>query len=896
MADIQQKINEAKSAGYSDDEIAQHLSQSPEYGDKVKAALSEQYTPTEIISHLTGAPEPAPASAPAAVEPIANGIPEQRKPAEWRDLPGNIGASLAEQGKNVANIFLHPVDTIQGITGLIGERSGVNAAKEQLDKSLPIPRSSGDFAELDIENAAALARAKQQSEGLTAHFQRYTTPEGIKEALITDPAGTAADLSMLLSGTAGFTRGATKLTRDAELTQAGQNVGKVLDVAAKYTNLLTPFIAAGKKVLSPVMPALESAARIVDTAWQRKLPENTAAQIAQNAAGADIDKIRAAQAAAPKGMTAAQATADIGRNQYQALGKLAQSKDTQNYFSRLDELQNQNIANNLSSAAGGANQTEILNNLRKSEKALNDLTTPMREENLAAANLGKKVSDLQNKAMTYTRLASGEVDNVRRFMDAKERLTFGSKANIADALQKELVGQITNETVNILDKGLKAGKSVSELLSTLPIGDQQRVFSAFKKIDPLHKELAGKISDETSNILDQGFKARKSIKELLPTVPLGDQQRVLDAYKKAEASKFKSGAERKAAETGRPTPNKYTLEGEMADAAEKVATDAANASLKFGSGAKAAESRAKYLISKGVAPLDTNGIIRDIETKLTDPKIGVSDVNKQTLNAVKAKIQEWTAANGGIIDADALYAIRKNTINEIIDKLTAGQNPTTAAKHASELLNELKPLIDDAIIKAGGKTWKDYLETYSAGKDVIAQRELAAAAKRLYEKSPAEFIDLIKGNNTKLVEDIFGRGRIDIKAELGNKFRVFDEAAHHLERAGKMATAAETGAGDLADIVKRSTPTLRIPFFGLKTSIGNAVLRELSGKLNAKTMRILEEGFKSGKNANELLDKVPFSDRSRVYDALSKVNRTGVNAAGTLSNALVNENVNNLGR
>jgi hypothetical protein len=780
MADIQQKIKDAKAAGYSDDEITQHLSQTPDYGPKIQAAIAEKYTPAEIITHLSTAP---------AVAPAAGEIPAARKPAQWNEFLNYVGPSVAQQYKNVVNMVTSPVETIRGMSGLMGERSGAFEAQANINKELqgnrpqaaPVPGTfAGDF---QISQAARIAQAKVQSGELDKHFMRYSTPEGIKQALITDPAGTAMDLSMLLSGTAGVARAGSRVTgavgksaRDIE------RAAQFYDTAATYTNPFTPAIAAGKALISPIAPYLDKFGRYVDTALQGKLAESTAARVAQEAAGGDINAIRAAQKEAPSTITAGQATADIGRSQYQALADLARTKDTQNYFSRLDELQAQNIENKLANIAGGSTQTEIINNLRKSEQALNELTTPMRQTELAAANTGKLKQQLEGQATELGGVAAGKVDDVRRFVAARDRLGGGVSA---------------------------------------------------------------------------------------------------------------PGSIRKASETGMPTPNKYTIEGEMSAAAERVATKAAEDSLKYGQGAQFAQNRADSLAQYGLKPLDTNGVIRDINAKLNDPKIGVSDVNRKVLTAVGKKIEEWTARNGGVIDANALYEIRKNTINEVVEKLTAGQNPSVAAKRATQLLTETKPLIDDAIVKAGGTGWKDYLDTFSKGKDVIAQRKFAGMAKKLYEENPAEFQRLIKGNRPDLVEGIFGKGRIDVRAEMGDKFKVLDEAAHSLERAGKMAKSAELGAADLADIVKKSTPTLRIPFFGLKASVGNAVLKELSGKLSAKTMAILEEGFKSGKNANELLDKVPFSDRSRIYNAVSKVNRLGV---GVVSNALAPDNRNNLGK
>jgi hypothetical protein len=50
MADIQSQISQARSAGYDDAAIAQHLGSMPDYSSKVKTALSAGYAPSDIIS------------------------------------------------------------------------------------------------------------------------------------------------------------------------------------------------------------------------------------------------------------------------------------------------------------------------------------------------------------------------------------------------------------------------------------------------------------------------------------------------------------------------------------------------------------------------------------------------------------------------------------------------------------------------------------------------------------------------------------------------------------------------------------------------------------------------------------------------------------------------------
>jgi hypothetical protein len=60
MNPIQDKIAQAKAAGYSDAEIASHLATSPELGDKIKTAQAAGYKPEDIVSHLADAPAPPP--------------------------------------------------------------------------------------------------------------------------------------------------------------------------------------------------------------------------------------------------------------------------------------------------------------------------------------------------------------------------------------------------------------------------------------------------------------------------------------------------------------------------------------------------------------------------------------------------------------------------------------------------------------------------------------------------------------------------------------------------------------------------------------------------------------------------------------------------------------------
>jgi hypothetical protein len=53
MDDLKKQIEEARKSGYKDDEIMQHLSQTPDVGPLIGEAVSNNYTPSEVLKYLT---------------------------------------------------------------------------------------------------------------------------------------------------------------------------------------------------------------------------------------------------------------------------------------------------------------------------------------------------------------------------------------------------------------------------------------------------------------------------------------------------------------------------------------------------------------------------------------------------------------------------------------------------------------------------------------------------------------------------------------------------------------------------------------------------------------------------------------------------------------------------
>lgn len=280
--------------------------------------------------------------------------------------------------------------------------------------------------------------------------------------------------------------------------------------------------------------------------------------------------------------------------------------------------------------------------------------------------------------------------------------------------------------------------------------------------------------------------------------------------------------------------------------------------------------QADSLAAHGLSPIDTTGIVSSISAKLQNPKIGVSDENKKVLTAVADKILEWTAKGEGYIDPMALHEIRKNTVNEVINKELAGADPNYIRRQAAKVLTEIKPLIDDAIEQAGGDRWKKALDAYSKLTERnVARKEFSAEAMKLYQSSPQKFVELIEGQNPALVEDIFGVGNIDVKKAMGGQYGALKNVSDQVKRNLRMGELATQGRTLAAEELSKEAIRFRLPgLLSPKVTTANKMLDVFESNLNQKTKNALIEGMRTGKSANELLNTLPASERYKVLQEL----------------------------
>jgi len=297
----------------------------------------------------------------------------------------------------------------------------------------------------------------------------------------------------------------------------------------------------------------------------------------------------------------------------------------------------------------------------------------------------------------------------------------------------------------------------------------------------------------------------------------------------------------------------------------------------------------------GLRPLDASSITSAIDAKLSQPGLRASSNVTQVLQAVKDDIANLTAKGGGVIDAHDLYTLRKEGINERIMQILGQTDPKVSAKVTSKVLQEVRPLIDDAIEKAGGTGWRDYLKTYSQGMQAVDQKAMAAEALKLFEKSPQEYVRLVRGNNPDAVEAIFGPGSYDIFKEMGNKMPTLEKVASNIERAASMKEAAKEGTEKLGEIIGAESFRTRFPFtLNKAATAANLTLDILEKRLDKKVFVEMQKGMASGKSALEMLNTLPATERSKVLRVLTDPASWGKTGAVAARAATVQEQPNHL--
>lgn len=334
--------------------------------------------------------------------------------------------------------------------------------------------------------------------------------------------------------------------------------------------------------------------------------------------------------------------------------------------------------------------------------------------------------------------------------------------------------------------------------------------------------------------------------------------------------------------------SKYTYKNELAEKAFGEWSDrAAQASLDLGQGSRFAQGAADAMRSVGIKPLEGNKLAQSVSQIANNPSFAGDDVLIGAVQSVADDIAKWTSS-GGVIDARALDAIRKNSVNAAVQKLRPGIDATSQRNLASKVLTDIKPLLINAIEETGGTGYRKYLEDYSKGMQKIAERKLSAEALRLWKTNPDEFVKLVNNETPEAVEKILGPGRYNIGTELADETvaTLKDQAQKRLTQLSVSSQASE-GQKALSELVKQQTALLRFPsFLTFWASAGNKVISEFEKAVGKETLDVLTQAMKNPRNASNLLEQLPTVEKNKVLKLLADPSKWSSKAGVTGSAAL----------
>ena len=171
---------------------------------------------------------------------------------DWSDVPiqaiTNIPKSGYEFGKNIYEAVTHPLRTAGGIMDLAaGTLHNIT------------PKHIAEWIDKADYNPDATERAIQTANAVGHLYKhRYTTSEGFKEALATDPVGVASDIATLMSGGSTLASKVGAIEKATNLAKSAGVPEKAIETAGVIAENLNPVTATGNTVAAIGKPLLGS--------------------------------------------------------------------------------------------------------------------------------------------------------------------------------------------------------------------------------------------------------------------------------------------------------------------------------------------------------------------------------------------------------------------------------------------------------------------------------------------------------------------------------------------------------------------------------------------------------------------------------------------------------------
>lgn len=148
MDGIEEKISQAKKAGYKDEDIVQFLAQLPDVGPQVLAALEQQYKPAEILKFLGQSPAYRTGTEKSTLQRGALTALQGPTFGFADELYGAVSAPFTAAMQNIplGQAYQQGRDVVRGQTESFEQESPFTAAGLQLGASLPMAMVSAPAA------------------------------------------------------------------------------------------------------------------------------------------------------------------------------------------------------------------------------------------------------------------------------------------------------------------------------------------------------------------------------------------------------------------------------------------------------------------------------------------------------------------------------------------------------------------------------------------------------------------------------------------------------------------------------------------------------------------------------------------------------------------------------
>lgn len=148
MDGIEEKISQAKKAGYKDEDIVQFLAQLPDVGPQVLAALEQQYKPAEILKFLGQSPAYRAGTEKSTLQRGALTALQGPTFGFADELYGAVSAPFTAATQNIpmGQAYQQGRDVVRGQTESFEQESPFTAAGLQLATSLPMSMVSAPVA------------------------------------------------------------------------------------------------------------------------------------------------------------------------------------------------------------------------------------------------------------------------------------------------------------------------------------------------------------------------------------------------------------------------------------------------------------------------------------------------------------------------------------------------------------------------------------------------------------------------------------------------------------------------------------------------------------------------------------------------------------------------------